>query len=415
MRGRRLPAADAERIEYTGLRLPLSRLALDLFGQPVASAIASGDPDGQARVTERGAVPLPWLAQPTALMPMWMFTDEGQGAPCDPRHALAGVLKRWKAQGWKPQVCASLDVYLTDDTGPSLTPALIPAQGRRPARQPGGLTQLDEYAAFFDALHGGAEAMGIGLAAVEAGAGPAQFRLILSPQPAMKSADDLWLLKALLRGTARAHDMAACFLARPFDTAPGSALHLGFHAQDRDRRNLFDNGLVTGSDLMHRAVAGGVSGMPGAMLVFAPHAPSFTRYGPDSLAPTGAAWGYENRSCALRIPGGPSETRHIEQRAPGADANPYLALAAILGSAIAGIEDDLSAPDPVIGSAYEQRVLQCPMDWDSAIERFEASPRMARIFPAPLIAAMVALKRQEQARLAHLSPNETSTALMDAH
>ena len=412
MRGKRLPGSAAARIEFTGLRMPLSTLSLDVLGQPAAAGPADGD--GQLRVTERGPVPMPWLVQATTLLPMWMFTDDGRPCPTCPRHALSRVLARWARHNRKVIAAPSIEVMLVDDTGPALTAAHAPDTGRPlRASQAGSVAQLDAFAGFFDDLYFGAEAMGIKLDETVSAAGLAQFRLSLAPQPAMRAADDLWLLKALVRGTARAHDIAACFLAKPFADQPGNGLHVSFWAEGQGG-NVFDNGLQAGSSQMRQAVAGSLSCLPGATLLFAPHEASYARFAPDSLAPTSASWGYENRSCAIRIPAGDPATRRIEHRAPGADTNPYLALGAILGGAIAGIEDDLAPPEPVIGSAYDQRVLQFPMDWDSAIERFSISPRMARIFTPELIATLTAVKRQEQSQLARLSPAEVTMALMDA-
>jgi len=314
-----------------------------------------------------------------------------------------------------PMVAPALEVSFVDDSGPGLVPATSPETGR-PLRnaQAGSLAQLDAFARVFDALYEGAEAMGLQLDEAQSGAGLGQFRLTMAPKPAMRAADDLWLLKALVRGTARRHDIAACFLAKPFTDQPGNGLHLSFWPENRERQNLFDNGMISGNKMMQQAIAGCVSCQPGATLIFAPFEPSFRRYAPDSHAPTSASWGFENRTAAIRIPAGDPAARRIQHRAPGADANPYLAVAAALGSALVGIEDMLVAPEPVIGNAYSQRVLQFPMDWDSAIERFATSPRMARLFPVELIRAMTAVKRQEQRRFAPLSAPELMSALIDA-
>ncbi|WP_138465135.1 glutamine synthetase family protein [Poseidonocella sp. HB161398] len=412
MRGKRLPGSAAPRIEFTGLRMPLSTLSLDVLGHAALAGPADGD--GQMRVTDRGPVPMPWLVQPSTLIPMWMFTDEGRPSPTCPRHALSKVISRWNRRGWKVKAAPSIEVMLVDDTGAMPAPANAPDSGRPlRASQAGSVAQLDAFAAFFDDLYFGAEAMGIELDETVSGAGLAQFRLSLAAVPAMRAADDLWLLKALIRGTARAHDMAACFLAKPFEEQPGNGLHISYWAES-PQGNIFDNGLQAGSSVMRQAVAGGLSCLPGATLLFAPHEGSYARFAPDSLAPTSASWGYENRSCALRIPAGDPAERRIEHRAAGADTNPYLVMGAILGGGIAGIEDGLAPPEPVIGSAYDQRVLQFPMDWDGAIERFSGSPRMARIFPAELIETMSAVKRQEQHQMAKFTAAETVMALMDA-
>lgn len=412
MRGKRLPASAGSAIEFTGHRMPLASLSLDVLGQSIHNAPTG---DGQLRVTERGAVPMPWLELPATLFPMWMFTDTGQPCPVCPRHALTRILSNWKRHGCAIMAEPTIDVMLLDENGPLPVPA-TPGDtlGKPAAGQLASLVQLDGFNGFLDALFSGAEAMGIKLEEAETGASLAQFRLKLAPAPALRAADDLWLLKALVQGTARAQGLSACFLAKPFEDQPGNGLHLRFWPKDRGGRNLFDNGLLAGSGVMRQAVAGCLSFLPGAMMLLAPYGVSYARFARDSLAPTSATWGYENRTTALRIPAGDPAHLAIEHRAPGADANPYLAFAAILGGALAGIEDQLTPPEPVIGSAYKQRVLQFPMDWQTATDRFAGSPRMARLFPSELIKTLSAVKRQEQARLNRLDPSEALLSLLSA-
>lgn len=418
MRGKRLPARDAAKLEYSGQRMPLSALSLDIWGRDVDDSplvFASGDADGQLRCTERGPVLMPWLPSPATLVPMWMYTEDGAPFDGDPRHALARVLARFKRKGWYVQAATELEFTLVDDRSGKLAMAHAPGVGRPlHAGEINGLAELDRFSAFFDELYAGAEAMDIKAQAAVSEAGIGQFEVNLCHGPAMRMADDTWLFKTLVRGIARKHGLAATFLAKPFADEPGNGLHLHFSITDQKGRNLFDNGLMTGTPMMHHAVAGLIAGMPGATLIFAPHAGSYDRITPLSHAPTGASWGYENRTTAVRIPGGESENRRIEHRMAGGDTNPYLVMAAILGAAFMGLEDELTPPEPIMGNAYGQRVLILPTDWDEAITRWEASPKMARIFPGLLIDMLQRVKRQEQAKSEKLSPEQLSLQTFEA-
>lgn len=403
MRGKRLPAAHAARLEFSGQRMPLSALNVDLWGTDIADsplAFPTGDADGQLRVTDRGPVPMPWLAEPATLMPMWMFRDDGRAFEGDPRHALARVLGRYGKRGWRAIAATELEFSLQPTGGGMLDRGGVSS-----------LSALDGQAAFFDALYAGAEAMGIPLQAAMAATGAGQFEVNLDHGPALRVADDTWLLRALVRGTAEHHGLRATFAAQPMAEAIGNGLHVHLSVLDRDGSNVFDNGLHAGTETMRRAVAGCVAGMSGSTLIFAPFGPSYARIVPGAHAPTGAAWGYENRTTAVRIPGGDPAGRRIEHRMPGADANPYLAMAAILGAALMGVEDALSPPEPVIGDAYQQRVLQCPTDWESATDRFVVSPKMRRIFPELLIDNLARTKRQEARRMADLASDAQFAAL----
>ena len=108
-----------------------------------------------------------------------------------------------------------------------------------------------------------------------------------------------------------------------------------------------------------------------------------------------SAWAHENRTAAIRVPSGPPKARRIEHRVAGGDVNPYLMLTAILGAALNGIEDAVEPPAPIKGNSYDQELPQMIDGWQQAIDVFEASAPVARIFPAELIRNLVMTKRQE--------------------
>jgi len=203
----------------------------------------------------------------------------------------------------------------------------------------------------------------------------------------------------LIKGLARRHGYVATFMAKPFDADSGNGMHMHFSVLDGDGRNVFDDGTPRGTDILRAGVAGCLAAMPGSTLIFAPHANSYARLVPGAHAPTGAGWGYENRTTALRIPGGPAPARRIEHRVAGGDINPYLAFAVILGAAITGIDDAMTPPAPITGNAYDADLPQLAGDWQGAIDLFESDPMIARIFSPEIIANLVMTKRQEHARL----------------
>ena len=137
--------------------------------------------------------------------------------------------------------------------------------------------------------------------------------------------------------------------------------------------------------------------MSESTLLFAPHMNSYRRLQPGSHAPTAIAWGYENRTAAVRIPGGSSAARRIEHRVAAGDANPYLVLAGVLGAALEGIEGQIRPVDPIEGDAYSRDLPRLPFDWLTAIEGFEQGAFMDKIFAPVLRSALVACKRQELA------------------
>ena len=398
-RGKRVPGSYADKLAGGEIRMPLSALNVDIFGADIENSplvFETGDADGILKPTERGAMPLPWLDVPQPLVPMAMYNDDGTPFDGDPRHALADVLARYTARGWTVIAATELEFTLVDDSADVLKTVRDPRSGRR-LEVPGVLSmaQMDAFDPFLSALYQGCEEMGIPAQTATSESGIGQFEITLNHQEAMRAADDTWAFKTFSKGLARKHGFAATFMAKPFDDDAGNGMHMHFSVLDGAGKNVFDNGGTEGTTLLHQAVAGCVAAMPASTLLFAPHANSYTRLVPGAHAPTGACWAYENRTAAIRIPGGSPKARRIEHRVAGGDITPYLTFAVILGAALAGIEDGLTPPPPITGNAYEQDMPQLAPDWASAIDAFERDPLIARIFGPGLIRNLVMTKRQE--------------------
>jgi glutamine synthetase len=418
-RGKRIARRYAQKAIEEGTRFPYSVLNLDIWGEDIDDSplvFEAGDPDGILRPTERGFVPMPWIDAPTALLPIWMFHDDGRPFAGDPRHALARVVERYKARGLTPVVATEMEFYLIDDRGRELRVPPSPRSGKR--RQQAeilALRQLDAWDAFFTALYDACEAMDIPADTTISEAGPGQFEINLMHAPdALKAADDAWFFKLLVNGLARRHGFAASFMAKPYPDYSGNGLHMHFSILDAQGRNIFDDGTAKGSAMLRHAVAGCLQAMPGSMLILAPHATSYDRFVPGAHAPTGIAWAYENRTTALRIPSGNPAARRIEHRVAGGDINPYLLIAAILGAALNGIEDGVEPPPAITGNAYDKDLAHLPRTWDASIDAFAKSPEIARIFPADLIANFLATKRQELHYMADLGPEERQELYLDS-
>ena len=248
--------------------------------------------------------------------------------------------------------------------------------------------------------------MGIDAHTSIAEAGVGQFEINLNHTDAMRAADDAVLFKHMVKGLARAHGVVATFMAKPYADQPGNGAHVHFSVIDTAGRNVFDDGTGTGNDRLRHAVGGCLIGMAETSLLFLPHGASYDRLAPGSHAPTAIGWGYENRTAAVRIPGGSSRARRIEHRVAGGDICPYLMLAGVLGAAMIGIEDGTLPPEPLTGNAYDADLPHISNSWDAAIDAFETSAMSRRIFPDMLIENLVLTKRQEAAIMADCSPEE---------
>ena len=134
--------------------------------------------------TERGYVPMPWLATPSALLPLWMYTEEGYPFDGDPRHALRRVLEKFKARGLTPVVATEMEFYLVDDFGPEIKQAPSPRSGSGvPARKSCRLRALDAFDSFFNDLYDACDEMDIPAEAAISEVGLGQFEINLVSCP----------------------------------------------------------------------------------------------------------------------------------------------------------------------------------------------------------------------------------------
>lgn len=398
-RGKRVAAASLAKLEKGGMRMPMSGIGVDVWGTDAPGLIERGDLDGICEPTGRGPLPLMWTGTPALFLPMWMRHEDGRPFHGDPRRMLAAVLERYAAKGLTPVVATELEFYLLDPAAPRAQPLVKVPRSHADGRDT--IYSLDELATvgpFLDDVYRMAEACGVALDAAISESGPSQFEINLAHGPdALRVADDSVYFKQIVKNMARKHGFAASFMAKPYARHSGNGLHVHFSVLDAAGRNVFDNGGPEGTERMRHAVAGVVEAMPASTALFAPHQNSYRRLCPGSLAPTTAAWGYENRTAAIRIPGGPHQARRIEHRVAGADANPYLVIAAILAAALDGIERQARPPAPTQGNSYADGQRGLPSDWRSALDAFETAPANPDLFHPELLAMFLACKRQELA------------------
>lgn len=405
MRGKRLPVEQAAKILGGGLRMPLSILNVDVWGEDIERnelVFETGDSDGICDFTGRPIVLINWTSRPSALAMLWMREEDGTPFAGDPRRALSQVVHRYKQRGLTPVVATELEFYLYDPRGTQPRPPCSPITGKR--LDSDGALSLDElqhFDEFLDEVYDACAEQGIPADAAISENGAGQFEInMVHVDDALKAADDAVLFKRLVRGIARKHGFAATFMAKPYGDRSGSGFHVHFSLVNEAGENLFDNGGEEGTPLMLNAVAGLLATMQENTLVFAPHENSYRRLLPGAHAPTGVAWGYENRTAAIRIPGGSHKARRIEHRVAGADANPYLVLSSILGGALIGIEDDMQPAAPISGDAYSMKLDHLPLDWATAIDAFHRGAQVQNIYSKRLQTMLVESKTQELQRFA---------------
>ncbi|MBU2936421.1 glutamine synthetase family protein [Pacificibacter marinus] len=417
-RGKRVPVEQIVKIFKDGVRMPTSSCTVDIWGCDLEDSelvFDSGDADAICTVTDRGLVERHIAGQISAFVPVTMFNEDGTPEPTDPRQALAAIVDRFKSHGYRPVVATELEFYLTSGPAEEVEPATLPGEaGPLEHHNVLSVAELDQLQPFLDDIYAEATRQGIVPDAIISESGTAQFELnLMHSDDALRAADDAVLFKNLVRSVARAHGFRATFMAKPFGDKAGNGLHVHFSVLDAAGQNIFDNGTDDGSDLMLHAVAGLAAMMTDSALIFAPHQNSYRRIRPNAHAPTAVAWGYENRTCAIRIPGGANAARRIEHRVAGGDANPYLVLTAILGAAIYGIENKLTPPAPTEGNAYETDAPLLPLHWHGAIDAFEKSTLLPHIIDPQLIRLFAQIKTQELDKLLSIVPASEYSAYLE--
>jgi glutamine synthetase len=186
--------------------------------------------------------------------------------------------------------------------------------------------------------------------------------------PALKTADDHVIYKTGAKEIAAQEGMSITYMAK-FDEREGNSCHIHLSlAEDGRGGNVFAGDETT----FHRFVAGQLAALRELTLMFAPHVNSYKRYVAGSFAPTAVAWGHDNRTCSMRVVGHGQGLR-VENRLPGADVNPYLALAAMIAAGLHGIENELELEPAFEGNAYESDKPRVPHNIYDARDLFAES------------------------------------------
>lgn len=223
----------------------------------------------------------------------------------------------------------------------------------------------------------------------------------------VKAADDACLLRRVIQSVARQFGMEATFMSKPFPDMAGSGLHVHASLLGPDGQNLFDDRRIDGQATLGHAVAGLQATMAEAMAIFAPNLNVFRRFAANNFTPVTKDWGENNRSVAFRVPVSSGASRRIEHRASGAEANPYLVIAAVLAGMHHGVESRLDPGPMHTGNAGAEIDPNLPLaPWDSlkALRAATILPRWlgedypaiyASVKEAEFAALMSAISRRE--------------------
>ncbi|MGI9304291.1 MAG: glutamine synthetase family protein [Gammaproteobacteria bacterium] len=384
VRGKRYPRNQLEKLFTSGLQIPITVYLLDVVGHnsdPCGRGFSDGDPDGTAVPLPGTLVPTPWSEQEGAQVLMTLNNPDGSPSMIEPRNVAAGVVERFAATGLRPVMAFELEFYLLDrerDASGHPQPARLSTTGARQQwTQVYGIEELDGHAEFFDDVTAFCKLQDIPASVATAEFAPGQYEINLhhidSP---LQAADHCALLRNVVRRTARKHGMDATFMSKPFLDLTGNGMHVHLSLLDTGGNNIFDDGSESGSGKLKHVIGGMLETWPDAMALFAPHVNAFRRFGPNKFVPVSRSWAVNNRSVACRIPVGDGAARRVEHRIAGADANPYLVLAAVLIGVQHGLTRQLDPGAPSDGNACAEVDADMPLNWRDALGRFRQSTLM---------------------------------------
>ncbi|GAB3285488.1 glutamine synthetase family protein [Parahaliea aestuarii] len=378
MRGKWVPRHKLGKIFEGELKLPKTALSLDIWGRDVEELVfAFGDADGICRPVEGSLLPTPWAAggQHGQIM-LSMFEADGTPYLGDPRHVLKQVLSRFQDAGWTPVVAAELEFSLVSmDQGEARHSCPSPTCGTPVGGNMYGLDVLNQHQEMMEELRLACEVQDLPFDGVVKESAPSQYEInMLHVDNPVLAAKQIMMMKRLIKGVAARYGLVASFMAKPFEDEAGNGLHVHCSLLDSQGNNVFDDGGERGTPLLQHAIAGCLRHMPASMAIFAPSYNGYRRFQPGSHAPIYPTWGYENRTVAVRVPTGAQSARRLEHRVAGADANPYLLFAVILGAMLEGMEQQMAAPKPTTGDGYSvQGVPALPVYMHDALEQFSQS------------------------------------------
>jgi glutamine synthetase len=379
LRGKWLTLDKLDKLLAAELKMPLSSLACDVWGRDAeAWVFGSGDGDGYCEPDLRSLAVVPWHERPLAQVLISM--REVGGAPCnyDSRHIIQQLMARFGKLGLTPVVASEMEFYLLRDEQDSLgRPVHTQTDrvgGALAAGQTYSVDTLEDMSGLMHGIRDACIAQNLPIDTLIKEAAPSQYEINLyHSADALVAADHATLLKRAIKAVAKQQGLVATFMAKPFGNLAGNGMHVHCSLLDEGGNNAFADGTDQGNELLRQAVAGCLATMDESMLLFAPNLNSYRRFQRGSHAPMAPCWGYENRTVSVRIPADRAAATRIEHRVAGADANPYLVIAAILAGMLHGIENRLQAPPPLTGNAYDQLPPSLPRHWPEALARFAAS------------------------------------------
>lgn len=340
---------------------------------------------------------VPWAREPTAQLIHDCYNQQGELHPLASRTVLRRVLDRYADLNLQPVIAPEVEFYLVarnEDADNELEPPIGRSGRRETARLSYSMDAVAEFEDFVEDMYDYADAQGLDVDTLIHETGAAQMEINFRHGDPLALADQVFIFKRTVRETAHRHNMYATFMAKPMQEEPGSAMHIHQSLLDADGKNIFVDDKGEMSERFLSYIAGLQRYTPELISLYAPNVNSYRRLAPDISAPINLNWGLDNRTVAFRVPHSAPEAMRVENRFPGADANPYLALAATLASGLLGMEQKLQPTKPHQGTANEDEV-EVARTLEEGLRNLRSSEAVCELFGDLFLRAYTAVKLDE--------------------
>ncbi|WP_185057807.1 MULTISPECIES: glutamine synthetase family protein [Pseudomonas] len=385
-----------------GRRLQMARgvlLQCIMGGYPPARFYGSDDGDLALNADPRQIHRLPWSETPRALAICDADELSGESSRLSTRGQLKQVIARYAALGLAPVVATELEFFVfaaNDDPAQPFRPP-VGLDGRREEGYSAfSVSSNNGLRPFFKEVYEGMAALGLPRDTFMHEMGVSQFEINLLHGDPLLLADQTFLFKHLLKEVALKHGLIVVCMAKPLAHTPGSSMHIHQSLVEMGNgRNVFSDAAGQPTAMFRHFIGGLQAGLADFTALFAPNVNSYQRLCHPYASPNNACWSHDNRAAGLRIPASSPVARRVENRLPGADANPYLAIAASLAAGLHGIENELEPTAAIQGEFEVPDNLSLPCTLHAALERLKRSQLARELFGNEFIEGYIASKTME--------------------
>jgi glutamine synthetase len=352
---------------------------METVGGYAMSSWDTGYGDFQMKPDLETLRPVPWHPGTVMLMADLQWED-GREVVASPRQILRRQLARLRERGWSANAGTELEFMVFLDTYEEAW-----KQGFREL-EPANLYNID-YSMLGSArveplirrIRNEMAAAGLRVENSKGECNLGQHEINFRYDEALRTADNHAIYKNGAKEIAAQEGQSITFMAK-FNEREGNSCHIHCSLAGEGGANAF----AADQALFEHFIAGQIACMKELTLLYAPHINSYKRFAPGSFAPTAIAWGRDNRTCSLRVVGH-GEALRVENRLPGADVNPYLALSAMIAAGLHGIESELALEPVFEGNAYKSDKPRVPHNIYDARNAFGGSEMVRDAFGADVV------------------------------